>query len=378
MSAIGATNVSKRVSGMEISPEFDGYSRVVIQVTDELSYEAGVATGRTLELKCPWGTQQMADDILGRIWGYQYQPFTADGALVDPAAELGDGVTVSGVYSGIYKREIQFDALCASSIEAPQDEELDHEFPFQEVTDRTVIRQFASTKAQFAIQADQIAARVTREGGDNKSFGWSLTEDGFILSSGSKTVFKANEDGIEVTGKITATSGYIGNGSSGFTITSNAIYNGVQSLDDTSHYGVHIATNGITLGKGAFKVDSAGNLTASNGTFGGTVRANQIQYGDSYNGTFNGAGLTSGSVSGGYGGAIGSGTVTTANTSGGINTSLGYADFSNGVFNGWNMASAVWASSLRVGWNGTQYWPGTISFIDGLGQTRTFYTLVTG
>jgi len=269
VSAAGATNVGKRITNMEVSPEFDGYSKVVILVTDDLFYEAGVNTGRTLELKCPWGTQQMAEDILANIRGYQYQPFTADGAIVDPSAELGDGITVNGVYSGLYKQEMQFDALCASKIEAPQDEELDHEYPFQEVTDREVIRQHASVKAQFAVQASEIAARVTREGGDNASFGWSLTEDGFILSSGSKEVFKATEDGIEVTGKISATSGYIGNSSQGFEITSNAIRNGVLSMSDTGHLGVYIGTDGIVLGKGAFKVNSNGIITATSGTIGG-------------------------------------------------------------------------------------------------------------
>ena len=54
MAATGTINVGKRVSSMEVSPEFDGYSKVVIQVTDDLFYESGVSTGRTLELKCPW------------------------------------------------------------------------------------------------------------------------------------------------------------------------------------------------------------------------------------------------------------------------------------------------------------------------------------
>jgi len=375
MSATGTSVIGKRVSNMEVSPEFDGYSKVVIQVTDDLSYEAGTSTGRTLELKCPWGTQEMAEDILSKVRGYQYQPFTADGAITDPSAELGDGITVNGVYSGLYKQETQFDALHASKIEAPQDEELDHEYPFQEVTDREVIRQYASTKAQFAIQASEIAARVTREGGDTKSFGWSLTEDGFILSSGSYTVFKATEDGIEVTGKITATSGYIGNGSQGFEITSSAIRNGVQSMSDTSHYGVYIGTDGIVLGKGAFKVDSAGNLTAQSGSFNGTVRAGNIVYGGDA-GTFDGAGLTDGTVTGGYGGAIGSGTITTSNTSGGINASLGYADFSNGVFGGWDMAPSMWSSGLRVGGSGTYFSPGKVSFQDYSGRTISFTALL--
>ncbi len=364
---------------MEVSPAFDGYSRVIIWVTDELCYEAGETSGRTLELECPWGTQQMAENILSKIRGYQYQPFTADGALVDPSAELGDGITANGVYSGLYKQELQFDALGASKIEAPQDEEIDHEYSFQEVTDRTIMRQFASTKSQFAIQADEIAARVAREGGDIKSFGWTLTEDGFILSSGSKTVFKADETGIEVTGKITATSGYIGNSSQGFEITSNAIRNGVLSMSDTSHYGVYIGTDGIVLGKGAFKVDSAGNLTAQNGEFNGTVKAGNIVYGGDA-GTIDGDALSRYTITGGYGGAMATGDygISTLNTTEGINLSLGYADFANGVFNGWNMASAVWASSLRVGSSGTQYWPGTISFIDGNGNTRSFQVLTTG
>lgn len=361
---------------MDISPEFDGYSKVILNVTEDLVYEAGTDTGRVLELTNPWGSQKMANDILAKIKGYQYQPYTANGALLDPAAELGDGVTANGVYSGIFKQNITFGRLYSADIEAPQDEEIDHEYPYQTVTDRQVIRQFANVRSQFSVQANEIAARVTREGGDNRSFGWSLTEDGFILSSGSRKVFKATEDGIEVTGKITATSGYIGNGSSGFEITSNSIRNGVLSLSDTSHYGIYIGTDGICLGKGAFKVDSSGNLTASSGTFTGTVYAGNIQYGGSA-GTFSGYGLTGGTVTGGYGGAIGGGTITTANTSGGINSSLGYADFSNGVFNGWNRANAVWATSLRVGVNGTQYFPGTISFIDGNGTARSFNVLMT-
>ena len=40
--------------------------------------------------------------------------------------------------------------------------------------------------------------------------------------------------------------------------------------------------------------------------------------------------------------------MTTYNTTGGINTSLGYADYANGVFNGWNEAKEVAAKSVRI------------------------------
>jgi hypothetical protein len=81
-----------------------------------------------------------------------------------------------------------------------------------------------------------------------------------------------------------------------------------------------------------------------------------------------------GAVTGGLSGKIAGSTITTANTVSGINTSLGYADFSNGVFNGTNTASFLKGSTLII--DGRQYTPGTISFVDGNGNVRTFYTLL--
>ena len=84
-------NVRKSLSSLEKQDTFNGYSKVVVVVSDEMEYSAGTDSGRTLTLDCPWGTQKMAEDILSRIQGFQYQPYTADGAHIDPAAEIGDG-----------------------------------------------------------------------------------------------------------------------------------------------------------------------------------------------------------------------------------------------------------------------------------------------
>lgn len=69
---------------------------------------------------------------------------------------------------------------------------------------------------------------------------------------------------LEITGKITATSGYIG-GTSGFTITSTKLYNGKDTLNGTAS-GVYIGTNGISVG--AFdggKADATGFRVSSGG-----------------------------------------------------------------------------------------------------------------
>lgn len=368
--------VGQAVNNISSTPQFDGYSKVVINIDDDTSVEAGNDNGRTLELTCPWATQEMADNILSGVLGFRYQPFVAEDAQANPAFELGDGITVGGLYSGIYNYKTNYGRLFKSEISAPQDEEVDHEFPFETYGDRQVVRKFLETKAQFAVQSNEIAARVTREGGDNASFGWTLTEDGFVLSSNNHEVFRADDTGITVTGEIRATSGYIGSESQGFKITDQAIWNGVTGLDDNAHYGVYLGTDGIALGKGAFKVDSQGNLYAQNGTFAGTVYAGNIAYGGDA-GYFDGYGLETGTVTGGSYGAIGGNTVTMANTFSDINTSLGYANFSNDVFNFRDMATSVWASSIRIGSRGTQYYPKTLSFYDYYGNLRTIYYLGT-
>lgn len=356
-------NLRSNAASFSTSPEFQPYSKVIIQVTEELSYTAGNDTGRTMTLSTPWGTQQMAENILASLSNFQYQPYEAGQALTHPAVELGDGVTIKGIYSGIYTDDTTFGPLYYADISAPEDEEIDHEYPYEPPEDRKVTRDVKGLKAslkitaeaivaetearteadekinsQLSIQADEISAKVSKTGGDASSFGWVLDESSWTIKAGSSTILKATKDGLEVKGKITATSGTIG----GFTINKDYISYNNQTWGGTNTRGIYIGPSGIQLGKN-FKVDSNGNLTAASGSFTGTVQAGKIQYGGS-NGTFDGYGLTGGTVTGGWGGAIGGGTITTANTAGGINASLGYADFANGVFNGWNTAGYVKAS----------------------------------
>lgn len=79
----------------------------------------------------------------------------------------------------------------------------------------------------------------------------SMTENGTLTASN-----------VELTGKITATSGYIGTAANGFNISSSAIYNGISSVSATSGTGIYLGTDGINLGGGKFKVTTAGAVTA--------------------------------------------------------------------------------------------------------------------
>ena len=196
----GSTSIGKNAESLTVTPQFNGVSKVVINVTEQLMYEAGNDTGRTITIDCPWGTQAMANNLLSLLQGFQYQPYEASNALLDPAAELGDGLTVNGVYGGIFKMTVRSGVLHAVDVSAPQDEEIDHEYPFASSSERKIERQLANVKSELSVQADQISAKVDREGGDPSSVSWEMNADQFkILSDGSE-VLVIDDNGLTVNG----------------------------------------------------------------------------------------------------------------------------------------------------------------------------------
>lgn len=380
-----AVYVGKQARRVTSSPQFHGFSRVVLTVDENIEYIAGSDIGRTLTLTCPFGTQQIAEDILESIRGYQYQPYKAEQAFLDPAAELGDAITVGGIYSGIYSQEITFGSPYLSTVSAPEDEEVDQEFPYVPKQQRLVERKLANMTAdlkiqaglisaevkertknmeelsgKLAVQAQEISAKVSSTGGDVSSFGWSLKSTEWTVSANGQVILRATKGGLEVTGKITATSGKIG----GFDILSDHLSYNNQTWKGTNTYGAYLGISGLQLGKN-FRVDMSGNLYASSGTFSGSVYAGSIQHGGSY-GTLDGSGITYQTISGNR---LEQHTITTTYTNDGINKGVAGGVFATDVFNGYEKAEYIKTKALVVG--STQFTKQTITFKDYYGNTRT-------
>ena len=152
--------VGERAAGISVPPKFDAISKVVLLVDDENYYEAGNGTGRTLELTCPYGTQEMANNILASVSGYQYQPVTATDALADPAVELGDSMTVGGAYSIVAQREIDFGLLLPMGLAAPGQEEIESEYPYVSQQQSETNRQIAETRSEIKKTSTEIQLSV--------------------------------------------------------------------------------------------------------------------------------------------------------------------------------------------------------------------------
>lgn len=164
-------------------------------------------------------------------------------------------------------------------------------------------------KSQIDQQATQIRADVvSKVGGNNQSFGWSLTSSAFDLYSGNTRVFRCNSSGVEITGKITATSGKIGN----WNISGGAIVNGNISIqadgnivgyrngtamwalrqDGSAFFHGNVDISGYATSASVSAVDAKfSNLNASNITS-GTLSADRIAGGSITAGKIAGHSLT--------------------------------------------------------------------------------------
>ena len=271
MSAQFDTNrLAKRYMELDASPALSTYTGVEIVVDEETSFFAGDTSGRVITIENPWGTQEQAENILNKLRGFTYKPYTASGALLDPAAEIGDGVVFNNtLYSGIFKLSRRYDSLSSADIAAPQDEEIDHEYPYETRQNRAIVRKFSAVESEFAIQSDLISAKVSKTSPEGQTaFSWELTDSAWEVQSNGTTIFRVDSTGATVRGTITATAGMIGN----FNIGANAIWNNINDFYNPGGltYGVYLGTNGIRLGRN-FTVDTAGNITAANATLTGTL-----------------------------------------------------------------------------------------------------------
>jgi hypothetical protein len=153
-------DVSKKITRFDSSPIFDPFTKVVVRRSQDEEFHSGNESGRTLTIECPWGTQRIADGLLLQIGGYAYQPFDATGAIISPALELGDEITVNGLESFLYRQDITFGPLFMCDISAPDGEEIDHEFPYVNPQDKKTNREIATVKTAQKDQYTELNDRI--------------------------------------------------------------------------------------------------------------------------------------------------------------------------------------------------------------------------
>lgn len=152
--------LGSRAGSLDIGDIPSNISRVNLSVDSETYYTAGNDTGRTLEVTCAWASQAMANSILAAVQNVEYQPYTAGEALMDPAAEIGDGVVVGGIYSVVANENMSFSRLYNSEISAPDLDEVDDEYPYESLERRQYDRELARTRSLISKSSSEILLQV--------------------------------------------------------------------------------------------------------------------------------------------------------------------------------------------------------------------------
>ena len=149
------------VTSVEDNGTLPPISRVTLMVDDNNAITAGDDTGREIVADCPFATQEMVNALLANLQGYQYHAYTASDAGIDPAVELGDAVTVGGIYSVVSR--IEDDGTGYPSIAAPGEAELEDEYPSVGPVTQTFNRQISETRSLISKTSEEILLQVENE-----------------------------------------------------------------------------------------------------------------------------------------------------------------------------------------------------------------------
>lgn len=221
-----------------------------------------------------WESQDVPQEVFDLIDGkariFVSMPETYD------EYDIGD-LWVNATYQDLYSNDV---LRSIAHKNAGEYFDISHWIKASKYTDDTALVQFQS---EFTVQPNQIKAEVEKrvikdQSSTMSTFGWVMNENSHIWYANATEVMRIQQSGLTVTGEIRATSGYIGNSSTGFAITASAIRNGMTSLSDTSHDGVYLGTDGIALGRGKFKVTKDGAINATYGKIGGFNIGNSSIY----------------------------------------------------------------------------------------------------
>ena len=240
--------VGKDVTSFSDKGKYKPISRVTLLVDDENSLTAGDDTGMEVIASCPHATQPMVNALLQTMKGYQYQAYEAGAANIDPAAELGDGVTVGGIYSPLSK--LSDDGRGYAGISSPGEAEMEDEYPAEGYIVQEFNRKIAETRSIITKTSEEIMLKV--EGIDGKYTEVKTTLDGLTVTDASGTT-KINGSSIKTDNL------YVDAANINGTLTADQIQTGsirVGDLKDGSNYATKTYVDN-NAGLSASEVDSA-------------------------------------------------------------------------------------------------------------------------
>lgn len=133
-------------------------------------------TGTALICNSAYANDANVARVLAKVSGYVYQPYSAERAYVEPAAGLGDGITIFGLNSVIAKQSIKISNTCPSNVAAEYTAEEDDEYEYVPPQIREVRQKAEENYAAITILPSQIMSEVYTKGETDQRISSSVTQ----------------------------------------------------------------------------------------------------------------------------------------------------------------------------------------------------------
>ena len=150
--------VGTSAESVENSATRPAYTKVIMTTDEDGSgFVSGLTDTSVMEVYCPAATQTICDSVLTTLSAWQYKPFIAEGVWSNPAVEVGDLVTAGDSTSSIIiSRVISFGAGMVMELSAPNDQDVDHEYYYEDPEERRYRSTIADMKNEITMNGDGI------------------------------------------------------------------------------------------------------------------------------------------------------------------------------------------------------------------------------
>lgn len=150
--------LGKTHSGYKTRGKAKIFSRVILSDNAGNDFAAGDDTGAALAVKCDYATQGIASFLCNKtdslLYGIVYEPYSVDGAYLDPALELGDTISVTDRNNLVHKvvlQSVKVNCTMAYTcgLSANTDEETENEYPYYTPTELSIARSIRTDQTYF-------------------------------------------------------------------------------------------------------------------------------------------------------------------------------------------------------------------------------------
>lgn len=121
-------NLGMKVKDLDIGSVAGGVTTIELTNSNGTVAKMSNGDGYTIKGNCEFANTAVAELCYNNVYGFTYSAFTATGARLNPAAELGDFVEIAGNQYQIYSIHWKIGPYIAADISAPYEEAVEHEY----------------------------------------------------------------------------------------------------------------------------------------------------------------------------------------------------------------------------------------------------------